>query len=118
MSANAKKPITERERRRLRANQMSKAIISERNENTQTNLTYRKIMQEMDVDKKLSAKSPSKASDKPTPEGKFVGDATSGADISDTELPAVHVQIEDEPEDESTGASQDDSGSSSQKSDP
>ena len=43
---SSKKPLTERERRRQRANQMSKAITGQRNENTQTNVTYKSILDE------------------------------------------------------------------------
>ena len=43
---SSKKPLVERERRRQRAKQMSKAITGQKNENTQTNLTYNKIMEE------------------------------------------------------------------------
>ena len=52
---SAKKPITERDRKRMRANQMSKAITSQKNENTQTNLTYQKIMLDWDNEKLLTS---------------------------------------------------------------
>lgn len=42
----SKKPQTERDRQRLRAQQLSKAAHSKRNEETVTNLKYAKIMEE------------------------------------------------------------------------
>ena len=47
MSAVAsKKGMTERDRRRMKANQMSKALTSQKNEKTVTNNTYKKIREQ------------------------------------------------------------------------
>lgn len=45
MSAQ-KKPISERERKRIRANYKSKSNVGSRNENTETNEIYMQIMKE------------------------------------------------------------------------
>ena len=50
---SSKKPLTERERRRQRANQMSKAITGQRNVETQTNITYLAILAEDSKIKKV-----------------------------------------------------------------
>ena len=96
-----KKELTEREKRRLRANQIAKTVTLEKNENTQTNLTYKKINDKIADDKKKS-----RIKDKPEYE-KEGDEIMSGEEISDGEV-AV-----DEKEDASTDDASNDSDSSS-----
>lgn len=99
-----KKPLTERERRRLRANQIAKTVTLEKNENTQTNLTYKKIIDRITSEDKKKTR----VSDKIDGEDKEGDEPLEGDDeISDGEIAA------DEKEDASTDASQDSDSSSS-----
>ena len=47
-----KKGMTDRDRRRLKAQQLGKTVTSKKNINTQTNLTYQKIIQDYDNERK------------------------------------------------------------------
>ena len=83
MSAVAsKKGMTERDRRRAKANQMSKALASQKNEKTTTNVTYNRIREakkQLLESTKKSQRSPEKtiekfASDSVATKVEFSGD--------------------------------------------
>ena len=94
---SSKKPLVERERRRQRAKQMSKAITGQKNENTQTNLTYNKIMEEDNKAKRAR---------------KGIKDQETPIDDYEAENDEANF-IEEEDDEESTGASQDSESSDS-----
>jgi len=93
--------MTERDRRRLRAAQIKKTVIHHKNENTQTNLTYRKI-----IDKTFEDKKQTRVRDKQSDFDKE-GDEI----IDEDEISEGEVAIDDK-EDASTDASQDSDSSS------
>ncbi len=103
MPGAEKKPLTEREKRRLRANQIAKTVTLEKNENTQTNLTYKKIIDRITSENKKKTRVSDKFDDDKEGDEALEGDDM----ISDGDVGA------DEKEDASTDASQDSDSSSS-----